>query len=429
LLQARWFAEIGSDKNTIIMTKNSILITGGCRSGKSNHALSIGNSLPGKKVFIATAQALDEEMNVRIEKHKNDRGSEWKTFEEPRDIIEVVEKKCEEADVLIIDCLTIWLSNLMDAKLDSDQILNESNKLALFLNEINCTVIVITNEVGSGVVPISSMGRAFRDLAGGTNQIFSKIFDEVICMVSGLPLNLKTKKEITQTNSRDPISKYEFTEANKEGLYEAIYKRRDIRQFKADPIPPETIKNILNAAHHAGSVGFMQPWNFIVIDDPEIKNNIYKNFELSNEEASQNYSGARGKLYSSLKLEGIKEAPINICITCDRERTGPHVLGKNSAPDMDIFSSCCAVQNLWLAARAEGLGVGWVSILSIEQLKLDLGIPSHIVPIAYLCVGYTDQFSNIPLLEKVGWANRLPLEKIIYANQWDMPSNRSSTKH
>lgn len=411
------------------MNKTSILITGGCRSGKSNHALSIGNSMPGTKVFLATAQALDNEMEERIEKHKSDRGDDWLTFEEPRDVIKVLKRKCDEADVLIVDCLTIWLSNLMEAKFESEQILNESKKLALFLHEMSCTVIVITNEVGSGVVPISSMGRDFRDLAGSVNQMFSKIFDEVICMVSGLPLTLKEVANTSHKSKLEKKSANEFSQTNKEGLYEAIYKRRDVRKFKADPIPEKVIKKILDAAHHAGSVGFMQPWNFIVIDDQEIKNNIYKNFEFANKEASKNYSGARKELYSSLKLEGIREAPINICVTCDRDRSGPHVLGKNTAPDVDIFSSCCAIQNLWLAARAEGLGVGWVSILSMDNLKLELGIPSNIVPVAYLCVGYTDQFSNKPLLETVGWKSRIPLENVIFHNQWEMPSPNNSIKH
>jgi 5,6-dimethylbenzimidazole synthase len=421
-------AGIGSDNLLIIMNNNSILITGGCRSGKSNHALSIGNSVQGKKVFLATAQALDKEMDERIEKHKLYRGEDWLTIEEPRNIIDVVKNIGDDADVIIVDCLTLWLSNLLEGKYDLERILEESKKLAQVCHEINCLVIVITNEVGSGVVPVSSMGRNFRDLAGGTNQVFANIFDEVICMVSGLPLNLKSRLTTSQNNKTLPTEN-EFSENNKSGLYEAIYKRRDIRQFKPDHIPREKINKILNAAHHAGSVGFMQPWNFIVIDDPEIKNNIFSNFKSANEEATKNYSGARGELYSSLKLEGIREAPINICVTCDRERSGPHVLGMNSAPDMDIFSSCCAVQNLWLAARAEGIGVGWVSILSMEQLRMELNIPAHIAPIAYLCVGYTDQFANKPLLETVGWGNRLPLEEIIYRNLWNSPSNDSFTKH
>ena len=199
-----------------------------------------------------------------------------------------------------------------------------------------------------------------------------------------------------------------------------------MRQFKPDPIPVQALEKILNAAHHAGSVGYMQPWNFIVIDDHDIKKKVVKNFSEANEQASRYFTGERKELYSSLKLEGILEAPINICVTCDRERSGPHVLGRNTVPDTDIFSTCCAVQNLWLAARAEGLGVGWVSILSMEKLKAVLGIPEEIVPIAYLCVGYTDHFLKQPLLEKVGWGKRVPLESLIYHNHWNEKSKRLS---
>jgi 5,6-dimethylbenzimidazole synthase len=263
------------------------------------------------------------------------------------------------------------------------------------------------------------LGREFRDCAGEINQMVANRFDEVIHTVAGIPVKIK------QASHNEPVpdelitNENEFSSTKKEGLYNAIYGRRDVRHFQPDPIPVHVLEKVLNAAHHAGSVGFMQPWNFIVIDDPKIRESIFNNFTRANDEASKNYTGHRKELYSSIKLEGIREAPINICVTCDRERSGPHVLGRNSVPDTDIFSTCCAVQNLWLAARAEGLGVGWVSILSMDQLKLELGIPSKIVPIAYLCMGYTDHFSNQPLLEKVGWSHRLPLKNVIYRNRWE----------
>lgn len=122
--------------------------------------------------------------------------------------------------------------------------------------------------------------------------------------------------------------------------------------------------------------------------------------------------------YSKLKLEGIVESPINLCITCDRERTGPVVVGRTHMKTMDLYSSVCAVQNLWLAARAEGLGVGWVSIFNQPELQAVLGMPAEIVPIAYLCIGYVSHFHDKPELEKAGWLPRLPIADLLYYDQW-----------
>lgn len=403
--------------------KKTILVTGGCRSGKSKHALKLANSLPGKKFFLATAQPLDQEMEERIQKHRQERGKEWVTFEEPLNLSAVFKKLDDDPQsVLILDCLTLWISNLLMESTPKEKFMGHVNELLDCCSRFKGTLICITNEVGAGIVPETPLGREFRDLAGEINQRVAERFDEVILTVSGVPVTIKSSSKSEAVLEQNDQSSHEFSPAKKEGLYEAIYGRRDVRQFKPDPVPPQALEKILNAAHHAGSVGFMQPWNFIVIDDPEVKEKVVKNFSKANEEASKHYSDERKDLYSSLKLEGIREAPINICVTCDRERSGPHVLGRNSVPDTDIFSTCCAVQNLWLAARAEGLGVGWVSILSMEKLKEVLAIPEEIVPIAYLCVGYTDHFLKQPLLEKVGWADRLSMNKLIFHNQWNAKS-------
>ncbi len=206
-------------------------------------------------------------------------------------------------------------------------------------------------------------------------------------------------------------------------LYEAIFKRRDIRQFRSDPIPKVTLLKILNAAHHAGSVGFMQPWNFILIEDLSIRAQIKDSFIKQNQMAQENYSGERKEIYKSLKLEGILESPINLCVTCDRTRKGPHVLGRNSILDVDIYSTCCAIQNLWLAARSEGVGVGWVSILDNSLLRSLLKIPDQVLPVAYLCIGYPIEFRNEPLLQEVGWEKRINLDELIFLNQWGMSWN------
>jgi 5,6-dimethylbenzimidazole synthase len=211
----------------------------------------------------------------------------------------------------------------------------------------------------------------------------------------------------------------EITDSERDAVYKTIFNRRDVRgEFKADPIPDEVLTRILTAAHHAPSVGFMQPWDFIIVRDDEVKRKIKEDFEVAHSEAALMFEGDKRETYKSLKLEGIVEAPIGICITCDRSRTGPVVIGRTANWEMDLYSAVCAVQNLWLAARAENLGVGWVSIIHHKAIKKILGIPKKIVPIAYLCVGYVTHFHEKPELEKAGWLPRLPLESLIHKNHW-----------
>lgn len=205
-------------------------------------------------------------------------------------------------------------------------------------------------------------------------------------------------------------------------LYEAIYKRRDVRHFRTDPLPREVLVRILDAAHHAGSVGFMQPWNFLVVQSPATRRRVREIFEAENAKAAALYAGERRKLYDSLKLEGIVDAPVNVVVTCDSRRGGPAVLGRNSVPETDLYSTCCAVQNLWLAARAEGIGVGWVSILDHVAVKALLEIPSEVTLLAYLCLGYPREFGDRPLLEQVGWAERRPLAELVFGDTWGEPS-------
>ncbi|MFC3283095.1 5,6-dimethylbenzimidazole synthase [Litchfieldella rifensis] len=213
-----------------------------------------------------------------------------------------------------------------------------------------------------------------------------------------------------------------FSEAERNGLYRAIRERRDVRsQFLSDPIPPEVLVRLLQAAHHAPSVGFMQPWDFIVIDSLEVRQAVRVIFEQENQKAAENYAGERADLYRHLKLEGILESPTNLCITCDRRRGGPHVLGRNTILETDLFSVCLAVQNLWLAARAEGIGVGWVSILDQERLAETLELPDEVYPVAYLCLGYVSEFLPRPELEAKGWRSRLPIHELVHGNGWGQP--------
>ena len=223
-----------------------------------------------------------------------------------------------------------------------------------------------------------------------------------------------------QTN---PISKgveaHAFSQEARDAIYHTIFSRRDVRsQFLPDAVDDAVLSRILSAAHFAPSVGFMQPWNFLLVKSDEVKQRVQQAYKSANAEALTMFEGDKRHSYQHLKLEGIREAPLGICITCDRERTGSVVLGRTHMKTMDLYSSVCAVQNLWLAARAEGLGVGWVSIFHEHELQAALGIPQHIVPIAYLCVGYVSHFYPKPELESKGWLPRLPIEDLVYFDQW-----------
>lgn len=210
-----------------------------------------------------------------------------------------------------------------------------------------------------------------------------------------------------------------FSDAERAAVYHAIFSRRDVRgQFLPTPVPDDILSRILMAAHHAPSVGFMQPWNFLLVRSNEVKQRVHDVFRQANDEAARMFPDEKREIYSKLKLQGILESPLNLCITCDRTRSGPVVLGRTHMPTMDLYSSVCAVQNLWLTARAEGLGVGWVSIFHERALQQALGIPEHIVPIAYLCIGYVSHFNERPELEKAGWLPRLPLNDLVYFEQW-----------
>ena len=179
---------------------------------------------------------------------------------------------------------------------------------------------------------------------------------------------------------------------------------------------------ILEAAHHAPSVGFMQPWNFIVVTSPRLRTQIKALFEEINVgEAHRVIDRSRQQLYRSLKLEGLLESPMNLAVTCDRRRGKPFVLGRTPVPDTDIYSTCLAIQNLWLAACAEGIGIGWVSILDYGKVERLLGLPGGVQLIAYLCIGFPREFRARPMLEEVGWRSRMRLGGLIYQDSWGQP--------
>ena len=211
----------------------------------------------------------------------------------------------------------------------------------------------------------------------------------------------------------------EINHAERDAVYKTIYGRRDVRSFfKPDPIPQEVLARILKAAHHAGSVGYMQPWNFIVVENPTLKKKVKDSFEKERADAAQLFDPEKRGRYLSFKLEGILESPINLVVTCDPKRFGPQVIGRHAIPETDVYSTCCAIQNLWIAARAENIGVGWVSIVKRDDLREIFQIPAGITIVAYLCLGYVTHFPGEPDLERAGWGKRLALEELVSFNQW-----------
>ena len=236
-----------------------------------------------------------------------------------------------------------------------------------------------------------------------------------------------TKQDATKKHSNSTQSQHCFSAADQQGLYKAIFNRRDVRgQFLPKAIPNETLSRIIYAAHHAPSVGFMQPWDFIIIQSHDVKKQIHQSFAQAHNEAETMFEPSKQQTYKNLKLEGIIESPINICITCDRERTGKTVIGRTHMKEMDLYSSVCAVQNFWLAARAEGLGVGWVSILHHDTLKATLALPDSVVPIAYLCLGYVSHFQKKPELESANWLPRRPIDELVNFNGWGQEARNES---
>ena len=210
-------------------------------------------------------------------------------------------------------------------------------------------------------------------------------------------------------------------------VYQTIFSRRDVRgQFVPDPIPDAVLSRLLTAAHFAPSVGFMQPWSFLLVRDPEIKRRIHDAFLQANAEAALLFEEERRDRYRQLRLQGILDAPLNLCVTCDRDRAGPVVLGRTHNKATDWYSTVCAVQNLWLAARAEGVGVGWVSIFRASALRDILQLPLRIIPVAYLCLGYVSHFNDRPDLEAAGWRERLPLEQLVYLDRWGETGDEST---
>jgi len=206
-----------------------------------------------------------------------------------------------------------------------------------------------------------------------------------------------------------------YSSPERDAIYRVIGERRDVRQgFLPDEIAPETLKRVLEAAHLAPSVGLSQPWDFILITDAERKRRVAELAGKHRDAYAAELPGGRAAKFATLKIESIRATPVNIAVTCDRTRGGRHTLGRRTQPRTADFSSVLAVSNLWLAARAEGLGVGWVSFFDERELAEELGLPEHLEVIAYLCVGHVTEFAGEPELATAEWALRRPVSWAIH---------------
>ena len=216
-----------------------------------------------------------------------------------------------------------------------------------------------------------------------------------------------------------PRSDGAFPDDQRAAVYRVIEERRDVRRgFLPDPIPADVLERVLAAAHRAPSVGFSQPWDFIIITDSGRRERIKALAERSRDGFAAALPAARARVFDRLKTEAILQTPVNILVTCDPTRGGRHTLGRHAQPQTAMYSSVLAVANLWLAARAEGLGVGWVSFFSERELAAELGLPAHLEVAAYLCVGYVSEFGPEPELALAGWARRRPLGWAVHAEEY-----------
>jgi nicotinate-nucleotide--dimethylbenzimidazole phosphoribosyltransferase len=223
----------------------------------------------------------------------------------------------------------------------------------------------------------------------------------------------------------------DFSDDDRRAVYEVIGKRRDIRHFRAGaPLGDDVLVRILGAAHQAPSVGYSQPWDFVVVRDRARKERIRESFlRVRAAEAARFPIGERREQYLAYKLEGILDSAVNICVTVDLRPADEVVLGTTAQPESLRWSACCAVQNLWLAARAEGVGVGWVSIVEPSVLRHELALPPGIEPVAYLCVGEPIEFRDRPLLEESGWRARRPVTDAIHDEQFRGSRQPSAVSH
>ncbi len=217
------------------------------------------------------------------------------------------------------------------------------------------------------------------------------------------------------------MTEHRYSDAERAALYRAIYERRDMRHFLPDPVDPDVLRRLLDAAHHAPSVGFMQPWRFIRITAADLREQLHALVELERRRTAKALH-EREDDFMRLKVEGILDCAV-VLVAALCERREQFVFGRRTLPEMDLASLSCAIQNFWLAARAEGLGMGWVSLFEPDAVKQLLAMPTDSHPVAILCLGHVERFYDKPMLEQARWGERMPLDDLLFENRW---SNRAT---
>ncbi|ROR90290.1 5,6-dimethylbenzimidazole synthase [Nocardioides aurantiacus] len=216
----------------------------------------------------------------------------------------------------------------------------------------------------------------------------------------------------------EDVAAWAFPEPARQALHDVVAARRDIRRYRPDPVEPEVLQRVLAAAHAAPSVGHSQPWRFVVVSEPATRERAARMADEQRlRQAAQLEPDAARRLLD-LQLEGIREAPLGVVVACDRRTPAAGVLGRATFPDADLWSCACAIQNLWLAARAEGLGVGWVTLFDPADLEGLLGLPDGVVTLGWLCLGWPDERPPAPGLERAGWSRRQPVADVVMAERW-----------
>lgn len=210
---------------------------------------------------------------------------------------------------------------------------------------------------------------------------------------------------------------HRFNDAERAAIYRVIAERRDMRHFLPNPVAPDLLRRLLTAAHQAPNVGLMQPWRFIRITDRNLRNAIASMVDEERQRTAEALQERRDE-FMRLKVEGIRECGELLVAALSGERE-QHIFGRRTLPEMDLASVACAIQNLWLAARAEGLGMGWVSLFDPIQLAQLLNMPEDGKPIAILCLGHVEDFYPAPMLKLEGWAQERPLHELLFHNQWN----------
>ncbi len=220
----------------------------------------------------------------------------------------------------------------------------------------------------------------------------------------------------------DP-SGWAWPTSHQEALHDIIGSRRDIRRFRPDPLAPEIIRAVLNAGHAAPSVGHSQPWRFIVVTDPDLRDRAAVMADRARLAQAAHLTSERAGRLLDLKLEGLREAPVGIVVACDRRTPALGVLGRATFPDTDLWSCACAIENMWLTARGLGLGMGWVTLFQPAELQALLGLPDGVETLGWLCLGWPDERPPAPGLERQAWSSKLPLDEVVLENRWPADAN------